>query len=118
MPSKSTYHAEKHHETFEGDRTECLARRKKAFKDLKATADKVLKDWDGQPIVIITARDTGDGKTQVMGFDGGVGNTIEQVAIVDAIQKVSHDLQHQIAENMPDPAEMLAELLKGASKKQ
>lgn len=113
MSQKSSTHHEYHSEVHSGNHEDMLLAREKQIKPLRKTIDDVLKDWDGQPFVFITARDDGKGSTNVRGCGGGVGNANEAMALIKAMGEQSEKLQKQIASMGADvdPMEVLAQLL-------
>lgn len=115
MAKKHTYTSTHYSEVHTGPREDMLAQRAKHLKELRKNVDTILKEWDGNPITIVTTRDAGE-HTEAHVFQGGVGDFNEQVAQVKALKEAQVEMERSVAKTAPDPSDMLAELFASLGK--
>lgn len=113
----SSRHEEHHEEVHTGPKEDMLKFRKEKFNDNRKQVEKVLKDWTGSPLVLVTTVETDDGKgCQAQVLCLGVGNGYEQAAMLKALAEASQHMEKVNSKASGDPFDSLLEMLRQASK--
>lgn len=119
MPKTSSETSHTHTETHDGPIEDMLQSRADKLPKCNELIQEGLKDYDGAPLVLITAKANKDGTgVNVRQIIVGTGNGHEQIAIVKALNDAEKVVEKQIEGMIGDPSDMidkLMEALKSAS---
>lgn len=117
ISSSHTVHHVELHDGAPEDRIK-LALDKKA--EAKKNIDKVMKDWNGELIVIVTAKEIpGKDGINTIATASGVASIGEQMAVIKGLQETIQALEKSVTSQMTnlDPMDLLSRILKDKSNK-
>lgn len=116
MSLQHSHHSEEHVETHTGNFEDNLKLRAEKLKETKAAIDKYLKDYDGELIVLVSAKAVDEKHGQTATLIAGVCSGNEQMNVIKGLRSATETLEKTLADSIEqvmkdDPLEALRQLL-------